>query len=407
MVASRFVLQRAAIFGFLAALPILLLAYVPLDGHIDVSRHPLGRDFVNLWVAGRLLLEGAWQTLFDHSAYQDALHRLFDPRITRHAWSYPPTSFLWAAPLGALPYGLALGVWSISGLIAFFAAARIGLKPEDAKRTAVVLALAPATFLNLICGQNGFFTAALMAGGILLLDRRPLLAGVLIGLLSYKPHIGLVVAVALVALGAWRTIIAATLTAVAMALVSMVLFGDEPWIAFLQQTMPYQEQTLRTFQGFFTAMLVSPYAALRTVGQSHTAALAIQAIISVAAIIACAIAVRRTDNADARLSVIVAATFLVTPYALIYDLPVLALAIARQFARAPKASWTSEEVAAYGGVWAMPLASMSLSFIGAPLTPLFIGAFFMLKIKSLLVHSALPPLALAAPAGRAPASSRL
>lgn len=392
MFAPRFVLHVAAIFGLVAAWPIMSAFYAPAEWHLDVTRHPVGRDFVNLWVGGRLLWEGAWQTLFDHHAYQDALHRLFDPVVRRHVWSYPPTSFLIAAPLATMPYGLALAAWTLAGLTAFIAAARIALPSQPARRTVCLLLLAPATLLNVVCGQNGFFTAALMAGGVLLLDRRPVMAGILIGALSFKPHFGIVLAPALLALGAWRTVAAAAATAATMVIASMAMYGVEPWAAFLLKTLPYQQKALSNFDGFFITMLVSIYAGLRGATLSHDAALAGQTVIAAAAIAACAFAVRRTDDPDTRLALVAAATFLATPYALTYDLPVIALVIARLVARKPRGTWTPAEAAIYGGAWAIPLASMPLFIIGLPTSPFLMAGIFVLSVLPCVAP--VPPLRL-------------
>ena len=45
------------------------------------------------------------------------------------------------------------------------------------------------TFANFVHGQNGFLSAALLGGGLLLLENSPLMGGILLGLLSYKPHL--------------------------------------------------------------------------------------------------------------------------------------------------------------------------------------------------------------------------
>jgi hypothetical protein len=406
MVASRFVLHLAAALGMCAALPILWSGLTPVTGHLDVSGHAVGRDFVNLWVGGRLLWEGQWQTLFNVDAYQDALHRLFDPQLRKHLWSYPPTSFLLAAPLALMPYGVALEVWTLAGLAAVLAVARMDLGPSAARRVAVLLLLAPATLLNVLFGQNGFLTAALMAGGVLLLDRRPVLAGVLIGLLSYKPHFGIVIAPALVALGAWRTIATAAATALAMVLVSVALFGVAPWLAFLQETVPYHGFVLKRFVGFFTTMLTSPYATLRGLDLDHAIAWPIQGLITVAAVLACAIAVRRTNDADTRLALIGAATFLATPYALTYDLTVVALVIARLCAREPETRWNMGEAVVYGGTWALPLASLLLALMGLQLAPALMIALFLMYSKPLMAIGWTSP-AISAPSHHPPSTSGL
>jgi len=90
--------------------------------------------------------------------------------------------------------------------------------------------------VNIGHGQNGFLTAALLGGALHWLDRRPLLAGVLIGLLAYKPQFGVLIPLALLANGRWSSIGAAAATVAALVAVSYVTLGSEVWHAFANST---------------------------------------------------------------------------------------------------------------------------------------------------------------------------
>ena len=130
---------------------------------------------------------------------------------------------------------------------------------EPARRlpALLLLALTPACLINTIGGQNGFLSAALFLGGVLNIDRRPILAGVLIGLLTFKPHLGIVLPFALVALGAWRVIASAAVTALALFALSTAMFGLDAWREYVAVVGPYQTELLRQFEGFYTNMMVS------------------------------------------------------------------------------------------------------------------------------------------------------
>ncbi len=68
------------------------------------------------------------------------------------------------------------------------------------RREAIALVLAsPLTAWNFIAGQSGFLTAAFLGGALLFLERRPVVAGVFIGGLTYKPQFGILLPVALIA----------------------------------------------------------------------------------------------------------------------------------------------------------------------------------------------------------------
>ncbi len=162
---------------------------------------PCAGDFVNLWVSGRLILEGALQTFFDHEAYQDALASAVRARScasTCGRTRQQASCSRWARGADAVR-SRAGGFGHVPALPHSSPLARAGLGQKEARLITLLLLFAPATLLNIICGQNGFYshTAALFAGTILMLDSRPILAGVLCGLLSYKPHLGIVIAPAL------------------------------------------------------------------------------------------------------------------------------------------------------------------------------------------------------------------
>src|SRR5207302_9966990 len=101
-------------------------------------------------------------------------------------------------------------------------------------RAALLALLAfPAILLTLSFGQNAFLTAALFGAATLLVDRRPIVAGIVFGALCYKPHLGLLVPVALAAGGHWRAFAAAFLSAAVLCLASLGIFGWETWRDFL------------------------------------------------------------------------------------------------------------------------------------------------------------------------------
>ena len=123
-----------------------------------------------------------------------------------HFWSYPPHLILFIWPLGLLPYLPAYAVWCMVGLSVYLLTARAA---GVAQKHMLFLAVAPAVAVNILGGQNGFFTAALLIGGLVNLDRRPIVSGILFGLLTIKPQFGMLVPVLLVITARWRVIGAA------------------------------------------------------------------------------------------------------------------------------------------------------------------------------------------------------
>ena len=165
-----------------------------------------------------------------------------------YGWHYPPFFHFIAAPLATMPYLAALFMWQAATLVLYLLAvlAISRAHPSPAGRggraqppspfgggITLLLALAfPAVFVNLGHGHNGFLTAALIGFALLWLDRRPIVAGILFGLLAYKPQFGLMVPLVLLATGRWRTLFAAGATVLALTLAVTLVFGVETWRAF-------------------------------------------------------------------------------------------------------------------------------------------------------------------------------
>ena len=191
---------------------------------IDANGKPLGPDFVNVYAAGEMAENGQAPAVYDWAKHHQAEQAVFQGRdIPYYGWHYPPLFLLIALPLALLPYGLSLLFYLSATLAAYAATMWRILKPD---RTALLLALAfPAVFVNAFHGQNGFPTTALLGGGLLLLDKRPWIAGALLGCLAYKPQLAaLALLMPLVTLR-WRVVASAAATITALSLLTLALFG--------------------------------------------------------------------------------------------------------------------------------------------------------------------------------------
>jgi arabinofuranan 3-O-arabinosyltransferase len=178
----------AALVGLTLALCYLVvLCSAFLRGHflIDAHGEPIANDFVNVWAAGRLALDGQAAAAYDWTLHKAAEIRAGGRNFANYyGWHYPPTFLFVAAALATLPYLAAAIVW----LVATLALYAVTLAKIVGGRSGVAVALGfPAALWNVTAGQNGFFTAALIGGTLYFLERRPVLAGVCLGLLTYKP----------------------------------------------------------------------------------------------------------------------------------------------------------------------------------------------------------------------------
>jgi hypothetical protein len=358
--------------------PWFRVLYWPAGGGLDVRGYQIGGDFINMWAGPQLAFDGRLATLFDLDAYHQAIGELFGHPIPFHNWGYPPFTLVTFWPLAQLPYFWALAVWTI-GLFAAFATVTLSkIDSKDRLKALIVLAAAPACLINTFSGQNGFLSAALMLGGILSIDRRPILAGVLFGLLTFKPHLGLVLPFALLALGAWRVIFVASLTAAALVLISIAFFGIEPWRLYIATGGYQQAMLLERFEGFYTIMMTSVVAAARISGISFQAAMIIQLAVALPVLVAACWAVRRTNDPCRRAFVLVSAVPLITPYAFNYDLTALAAVLTWKLFQPLPAERSRFYLML--AAWFMPILLMYFNMKGIGAAPFALAGIFVLSV---------------------------
>ncbi len=327
--------------------------------------HVVGRDFLNYWSGSRLFLSGHLSTLYDPAAYSAYLRRTWGEGFGALSFSYPPTFLPFIAWLGLLRYALALALWSLLGAGLLVAA---GWPYTKRPSIIIALVLAPAVLVCLDDGQNGLIIGAMLVAALRLVDRRPVLAGVLIGLLTVKPQLGVLLPIALICAGRWKTIGAATATAIGLAALTVLVVGVEPWRLYLEKTLPYQG-LLYHGDGMWRAMTPSPAIAVSVAGGTWPLAWAVQALVSVSMIALTAVLFlgrargRREIDAVDRI-VLIAATFLATPYGFNYDMPALALCLLLAGAVRPELDVSAKWRWGVALLWAAPVLMVIASLWG-------------------------------------------
>jgi arabinofuranan 3-O-arabinosyltransferase len=291
---------------------------------IDGARAPIANDFVNVWAAGRLVLDG-----HAAAAYDWTLHREVEVAAVGHefegyyGWHYPPTFLFVAAALATLPYLAAALIWLAATLPAYVAAVRA----ITGERIGILLACAfPGGVWNISAGQNGFLTAALIGGVLASLPRRPIVAGILLGLLTYKPQFGLLFPLVLVLDGNWRVIAAAAATVAVMVAASFA-FGAESWRAFFEW-MPVTSTAVFADGRAGLNKLQSLFGVVRRLGGSTTSASLAQGLLVAGLALALVKLWRAPIRYEIKAAALAAASLLATPYLYIYDFPVLAIPLA-------------------------------------------------------------------------------
>jgi len=346
------------------------------DGLIDRNGKPLGTDFSNVYAAGRLTWQGRPAEAYVPALQHAAEKASFGGReVPFYGWHYPPFFFAIAFLVAAVPYAFGLSIWLAASFAAYLAALRAILPRGE---TLLVAAAFPAVIINIGHGQNGFLTAALLGGALHWLDRRPWLAGVLIGGLAYKPQFGVLIPVALLAGRRWSTIGAAVAAVAALSALSFVTLGGGVWHAFAD-SMTFTQTVVLEQGGTGWEKIQSVFAALRMWGASVPTAYAAQ--VALALLLAASLAWLWHGVAAFELKAAALATgsLLATPYVLDYDLVVLAVAIAFLARHGFRRGFHDYEISLLAAAWIVPLLARGVAGLtGIPLGLVVMLALYLL-----------------------------
>jgi arabinofuranan 3-O-arabinosyltransferase len=282
-------------------------------------------DFVNVWAAGRLVLDGHPALAYDWDIQkQIEVAQLGQDFIGHFAWHYPPPFLFVAAFLAQFPYAVAFVGWVLVSLVPYLAMMRAIV----GRTFGLVLAVGfPLVLNNGVVGQNGFLTAALIGGTLYLMPIRPVLAGICLGLLSYKPQYGLLFPLVLIAASQWTVFFTAAIVAVAMAFASWLAFGTESWQAFFHW-MPMFSQAFLTEGRATFWKLQSLFALVRFCGGTEQLAWIFQWILSGTIAVGLALMWRSRVSYSLKAAALATGTLLITPYLFMYDMMVLGVPVA-------------------------------------------------------------------------------
>ena len=384
--------RPATIFiAFLAALYcILIAAFFWSEALASIGFVRL--DSMVYYAGARLAAVSDLDRLFDPERFTAYLNEVFAARLPRPfvfaPWLYPPSYLLLIAPLSTLPFAWFYVVFEVATGAA--AAISLGSRRSFAGwGVALAVLLAPAACANLVVGQNAFLSLALLLGGVRLLHARPLAAGVLLGLMTYKPQLCLMLPVALLASRAWRPLVTAALTAGALAIVSAAVFGLEAWPLWIGEFV----HSAATFQDKWFANGMnngfSVYVCAILFGASPT----IASIVQLLAAAVCATAVfwtfKQTSRWQIRAAVLFYAVALSSPHFQFYELTLVSAAATLTFELSLVEGSRLGEPLLLAIVWALPL--MRPNFHPAfRLAPLAIAALLAYAVARVQAAGAAP-----------------
>ena len=350
----------------------LSVGYISLwHGDRDGLKHAVGRDFINMWTASRLVEAGRTSEIFDQDLFAAAQRQHLGDDFPFHFWSYPPHTMLLTWPLSSLPYRWAFAVWTLSGLVLMLYAAR-KFWPDGP--WIWLLLLAPSTFVNIFLSQNGFLTTALALGGFALLPRRPVIAGILFGLLTFKPHLGLLIPIALIAMRQGTAFAAAAITALLFAAASVLVYGVDVWLWFWDSTLPHQMRFMAEGEGPFQLMMPSWFMAGRIMDLPLWLANSVQAALALGAAALVYGVFRSAGDWRLKVALLFVATFAASPQGFNYDMGLVSVAAICLASVAMDQGWRRGEFIVAAMCWILPLTMMPLNAAGLPMAPLFLLA---------------------------------
>ena len=336
-------------------------------------------DFVNVWAAGRLVLEGhpaqAWDWDIQKQVELALLRQDFPGYF---AWHYPPPFLFVAALLAQFPYSAAFIGWVSASLVPYLAMMRAIVGRPFGWLLAIAF---PMVFNNTLVGQNGFLTAALIGGTLYLMPARPILAGICLGLLSYKPQYGLLFPIVLIADSQWTVFFTAAVVAAAMAFAAWLAFGTESWQAFFHW-MPMFSQAFLSEGKATWWKLQSLFSLVRYLGGTEQLAWACQWVLTASVATVLVVMWRGRISYSLKAAALAAGTLLTTPYLFIYDMMVLAIPVAFLVRVGLRTGFRPYELPALACALAL---SLTFTFTGQPT-----GLFATLIVAVLILRRAGP-----------------
>jgi hypothetical protein len=375
------------------ALIVLAVSCAMLGAYIYFLAHAGNtfNDFFVFWSAARELQRQPLSQIYNAADFQEFMRSLAltSVPLIPHPFVYPPVAALLFFPFGLLPFYTGLLLWNGLSLTLYLIAVRYALRPRT--QMALLALLAPATVVNLLFGQTGLLTSALTLFGFSLLPKQPVRGGIMLGLLVIKPQLALLPLLILLISRKRSAIIAAAATVLLLVAASLLAFGADSWQVWLD--------SLRHFSGGLPSSGThlshgaTIYFGLLGIGVNAHAALALQGVASVAVLWSILRVMHRHGGAtSATVMICLVGPFLASPYALIYDLPIVSAACLMLFNEGQRTSFRDGELLVITAAWCLPLLVFVASGQAGTVAPIVLCALFVLLLRRGLVSGSAPPL---------------
>ncbi len=354
------------------------------DGFTDTRITGPASDFSVFWGASHIALHGNPLHAYDIDRMMAVIGQygtleLGTGRIL--PWLYPPTFLLLVLPLALLPLWPSYLLFMLT-TGAFYVKAALGLlegRVDPSQRAWATVLGSPAVFVTVLMGQNAMLTAGLAATAMACLGRRPVLAGVAIGLLAIKPQLAILFPVALIVARAWKTLASAALTATLFAGASIAVCGWQTVAAFLDNAR-WAETYLVEHGGIAWYVMPTFLAAARSVGIGIGIAYAVQVTVALLAVGALIYVWLRTTDTGLRAAMLATATLLISPYVRTYELTWLVIAIAGCVSHGIRFGLSRTERALLVAAWLLPVFEFTNPLFRLPQVGPFVTVAIALMI---------------------------
>lgn len=363
---------------------------------MSLSGKPLMVDLVARWTGGRMVTQGDWPRFYDPEAQSQVQRHLFNGADALSWFVGPPFEAVVLAPLGTLPYGLAIAVWTTASVGCLLVAlwllrAHVGLEDIWWRRMLILSLGSMATLECLFSGQNSTFLLLVFTlAWVALRSGRDFLGGAILGLALVKPHLIVLMGLLWLLEGRWKALAGFAATATAwVVLAALVLdvsaFGR--WLSVLRGDLYTEFVTVGQTSkhggpaGFFTDVL----------GPIGVSAGIVGGVISLMVGAAAVVWVRyREPEPTSRWWLAVLASVVFAPHSMIYDLVIIIPSVAIALSRWWTPTLRVTLALAWVGLWVLPLLS---SVLGVAVH----GALITLLALCVLLHAGRPSVNTAGP----------
>jgi len=352
-----------------------------------IYSQPCGFDFQTFWAASRLTLQGTPLLAYSWDAIKHTAQQIGPHVPLTGPWRYPPNFLLLVQPFALLPCPISYPIFALLTTTIFIRMLRKALPMADAM---VWILAFPGLWLNAAQGQNGSMTAIFALGAFWFMQqKRPVLAGVCIGMLSIKPHLAILFPLVLACAEMWTTFIAAAVTTVLFTGLSIAVFGVAIVPAFLHGMSGASSDLANGLLPW--QQMASLFAALREMHVAITPAYLAQGCGAIVAASVTAWVWRNSRELEVRATALVAGTFMISPYIYNYDAVWLGIPVALLSAKGLRDGWLHWERPILMVAYLYPLFGSEAAYAwNIGLGPVVFAALLFVSVRRVAHHRSVP-----------------